>query len=114
MIVSLITVGVALLSLFLTILDKRRQKHEALISALQGEEEAVAFVAFQLRHRKWGRRRAERLELLSALVVAWIFEHSDRAQAMIHSAVKAVQAEHDDDVVCTIGDIRKQLTNYGR
>lgn len=112
MVFSALAVGIAFLSLVLTLRDKRRQKHEALISALQGEKEAVAFIAFQLRHHRWGHRKSERLELLSALVVAWIFEKSDRARAMIHNALKVVQNIHSKDVELTIKNIREQLEVY--
>ena len=50
--------------------------------------------------------------MLSALVVAWIFEKSDRARAMIHSALETVYETHRMDVDGTIEDIKKQLESY--
>lgn len=105
-------VVISIVSVLFTLREKRRQKHATLISALQGEKEAVAFIAFQLRNHSWGGRRSDRLELLSALVVAWIFEKSDRARAMVHSALKAVYVDHESDVRQTIDDTQDQLTNY--
>ena len=78
------------LSLFITLRDKRRQQHEAIISTLQAEKEAVAFVSMQLKYRKWGKRHAERVEIITALGMAWIFENADRTRAMIHGALKFV------------------------
>ena len=103
---------VALGSFWISVRDRRRQQHEALLSALQGEKEAVAFVAFQLRNRNWGRWSNERKEILSALVVAWIFENSDRARAMVFSALSEVSRKYPGEVEEAVDDIEKQLENY--
>jgi hypothetical protein len=104
----------SIFSLMFTLRDKRRQKHDAIIRSFQGEKEAVAYIAFQLNSKAWGRKENERKELVSALCLAWIFVKSDRASAMIDSALSEVCKEHKREVQTILDDIDGKLDYYAK
>lgn len=85
---TVIAGGSVALHLILRRADKREARHTSVITALQGEKEAVGYEAYRLSESGWPGGLEERKQLLDALCLAFIFERSDRTRALIYRALQ--------------------------
>jgi hypothetical protein len=76
--------------------DALRREQEGLFAALQGEKEAVGFMALQLSREPHLVTDSNRTRLFSALCLAFVFESSSRARALI---LKTLQKFSSDSKV---------------
>ena len=67
---------------------RQAQAHNDRVKALQGEKEAVAYVAYQVREIGLPDDEEHRSELLASLCLAAIFTKSDRTRALVLSALR--------------------------
>ena len=74
-------------------LDALRRQQDALLSSLQGDKEAVGFMALQLVRDPQLVTDANRTRLFCALCLAFVFESSSRARALILKALQTFAAE---------------------
>ena len=103
---------VSFISLVITLRDKKRQQHQSVISALQGQKEAVAYIALRMRHRRLPWSKKDRDEIITALCLAWILESSDRARASLLTALTEANKVRQDKVEAIRQDIDNQLEDY--
>jgi hypothetical protein len=89
-----LAVLLSIVSLVITLREKRREKRQSLVKALQGERESVAFVAYRLYQNPKLPRGSTADEIIAALCLAWMFESSDRARAIVLAALRALQPRH--------------------
>jgi hypothetical protein len=87
-VISSVALTVSLISFFVTFREKRRAKQDALVKALQGEKESLAYVAFQLARGAITVDPVFRDELLASLCLAAMFESSDRCRALVYEAIR--------------------------
>ncbi|GAA1032098.1 hypothetical protein GCM10009557_29510 [Virgisporangium ochraceum] len=83
-----VALGSVALHLWLRRLDQQEAQHTSVMTALQGEKEAVGYEAYRIGAKGWPQRLDEREQLRDALCLAFIFEGSDRTRAMIYRALK--------------------------
>ena len=69
--------------------DALRRQQQALLDALQGEKEAVGFMALQLVRQPKLVTDENRFRLFSALCLAFVFESSSRARALVLEALRS-------------------------
>jgi hypothetical protein len=86
---ALIALSSIAVHLLLRASDKREARHTSVITALQGDKEAVGYEAHRLAEIGWPIRPDEQRQVLDALCLAFIFERSDRTRALIYKALKA-------------------------
>ena len=85
------------LHLWLRRVDKEEGRHTSVMTALQGEKEAVGYEAYRIGEKGWPQRLEEREQLRDGLCLAFIFERSDRTRAMIYRALKRYpKAQHPE------------------
>jgi hypothetical protein len=87
-VISSVALVVSLISFVVTLREKRRAKQDALVKALQGEKESIAYVAFQLARGAITVDPVFRDELLASLCLAGVFESSDRCRALVYEAIR--------------------------
>ena len=68
--------------------DALRREQEALFASLQGEKEAVGFMALQLSREPHLVTDSNRTRLFSALCLTFVFETSSRARALVSKALQ--------------------------
>jgi hypothetical protein len=98
--------------------EKKQREHDALLNALQGEKEAVGFVAYQV--KKVGLKglkglpdELDRSELIAPLCLAAVYEGSDRTRALVLSALeKSMKDGHDEKIKHTFYEIDDTFHNY--
>jgi len=104
--ISLISVSIAFLSLRYARRDRReqqraaaadalRREQEGLFTALQGEKEAVGFMALQLSREPQLVTDSNRTRLFSALCLAFVFESSSRARALVLKTLQKFSADSE-------------------
>ncbi len=110
--IASVAVVISLGSFALTYLQVRRARHNSMIRALQGDKEAVGFIAYKLSKGKikWLARR--RSEVLEALCLATIFEGSDQSLALIYDALSSLKRECNEEINATIHTIENRFDNY--
>ncbi|TCM42498.1 hypothetical protein [Kribbella sp. VKM Ac-2568] len=79
--------------------DRREERQTSVISALQGEREALSFEAHRITTRGWPKRSEERGQVRDALCLAFIFETSDRSRALVYEALKKASDEDRAELV---------------
>ena len=89
-----LAVLISIVSLVVTLREKRREKRQSVVKALQGERESVAFVAYRLYQKPELLHGSTADETIAALCLAWMFESSDRARAIVLAALRALQPGH--------------------
>jgi len=97
--------------------QESKASRDSLVKALQGEKEAVAYVAYKVRSEKWHqkfkRKDDFRKDVITALCLAWSLESSDRTKSLIFDALsKMASLGYKNDVSATLLDIQEQFTNY--
>lgn len=93
--IALAALSVSLISLALTLYERIRSEHSSIVKALQGDKENIAFTALKVSNKQWPSSPfAERYtdDVIAALCLAWIMEGSDRARALVLSALKELSA----------------------
>lgn len=80
----------SLVTFFRGQLRERKASDESVVKALQGEKEAVMYVAHKTASPKWQHRLQNetfRNDVITAMCLAWLAESSDRAKAIIFAAL---------------------------
>lgn len=111
-IISLFAVSVAVASLILSLLHRRQVQHATTLEALQGDKEAVAYIAFEVSKAKIPSSKRRREEVLEALCLAVIYQKSGRSRVMIYSALKEVLKMHKREVHDAIESIEKRFDEF--
>jgi hypothetical protein len=110
--ISLVSVSIAFLALYYSRQDRReqqgaadadalRREQESLFAALQGEKEAVGFMALQLAREPRLVTDSNRNRLFSAMCLAFVFESSSRARALVLRALQNFSREDEGYRVIT-------------
>ncbi|KVT85703.1 hypothetical protein WK59_12090 [Burkholderia ubonensis] len=87
--------------------DSLRREQQALFDALQGEKESVGFMAIQLSRDPQLVTNENRHRLFSALCLAFVFESSSRAKALVLKALR--NFSKDDAMHSVIVSILKEI-----
>jgi hypothetical protein len=118
--ISLVSVSIAFMTVYYSRRDRRerqraaqvdavRREQESLLAALQGEKEAVGFMALQLAREPQLVTESNRPRLFSAMCLAFVFESSSRARAL---ALKALRNfSRDSDARRVITEILDEVAN---
>lgn len=104
--IALAAAVIALAALVLRFVDKRESRHASVMTALQGDKEAVGYEAYRLGEEGWPKPGKRRSDLRDALYLAFVFESSDRTRALIHRALKSYPPDDRAELVETL----KKLT----
>lgn len=110
--ISLVSVSVAFMALRyarqdrreqqrLAELDALRRQQDGLLMAFQGEKEAVGFMALQLAREPRLINDSNRTRLLSALCLAFVFESSSRARALVLRTLRNFSADSSTHLLIT-------------
>ena len=99
---AMVAVTVSIFSIIFAVFQWRKANRSEEIKALQGEKEAVAYVAHKIAFKGLPRGRIYREQLLESLCLAAVFERSDRSRALIYSALRRYLNEND----------HKRVTHY--
>lgn len=108
-----IAIIVSLISLIYTFIDRRRVRIESIIQGLQGDKASVTYTALQIRLTKLLSNRKYRHALISALLLAWNFEQSDRARASVLTALLEAKRKYPKDYKNVVTDLTQQFNLYG-
>ncbi len=88
----------------------------AVIKAFQGEKEAVAYVAYKVRSKRWNtrfRRKRFRQDVTTSLCLAWSLESADRAKAIIFDTLKEIKKQgFEDDIRDVLQKMHQQFIQY--
>jgi hypothetical protein len=87
--------------------DALRREQETLFTALQGDKEAVAFMALQLSRDPHLVTESNRTRLFSAMCLAFVFESSSRARALVLKTLR--QFSVDDRSYGVITEILNEI-----
>ncbi len=116
--ISLVSISIA----FMTLRDSRRERREkqreaeqeGLLAALRGEKEAVGFMALQLAHEPQSINDSNRNRLLSALCLAFVFEASSRARALVLKTLRKFSADNSmhDHITGILEEVEADFRAY--
>jgi hypothetical protein len=116
LLISLLAVGISAATFFYARIQEWRSGQASIIKALQGEKEAVAYVAYKVRSRRWDKRfqgKKFRQDIISALCLAWSLESSDRAKALIFDTLKKIiELGFKNEICPVLNDLYRQFTEY--
>ena len=106
---------IALCALAFTVAERRRERLGDVRRALQGDRISVMFVAYDVSARgvpsaPW--QKAHRRAVISALCLVWVQRSSDRARAVLLSAIKRVAKVHAAEVERVLNTIDSQFDTY--
>jgi hypothetical protein len=110
--IALVAVGVAFASLILSLLHRRQVQHATTLEALQGDKEAVAYIAFEVSKAKIPKSKKRREEILESLCLAVIYQKSGRSRVMIYSALKEVSKKYNSDVKDAVNSIEERFDEF--
>jgi hypothetical protein len=96
-IVSVVTVLIAISSFVIARRADIRSKKAEAIKNLLGEKETVAFAALKLLRDGLPRSSRDRNLVISALMQACVFERSDRARALLYRVIEINRAKYGDE-----------------
>lgn len=111
-IIAVVAAGIAFASLVLTLLNRRAVRHAGTIQALQGEKQAVAYVAFQVSKGQIPRAKWRREEVLQSLCLAAVYEKSGRSRVMIYSALQQAKGKYSQEVHDAVRSIDKRFEEF--
>jgi hypothetical protein len=111
-IIAVVAAGIAFASLVLTLLNRRAVRHAGTIQALQGEKQAVAYVAFQVSKGQIPRAKGRREEVLQSLCLAAVYENSGRSRVMIYSALRQAKGAYSQEVHDAVRSIDKRFEEF--
>jgi hypothetical protein len=97
-----IALSSAVLHLVLRRADRQESRHTNVITALQGDKEAVGYEAYRIGEEGWPEPSDEREQVRDALCLALVFESSDRTRAMIHSALRSYPRDRHEELGQTL------------
>jgi hypothetical protein len=110
--VSIVAALVSTVALLLTVLQRRRERIEAVIEGLRGDRRAVTYAALTIRLSRLLRRNDYRRSLIASLLLAWNFEKSDRARAAVLAALVDARQTYPNDYAEVVEDLRQRFANY--
>jgi hypothetical protein len=92
----------------------RRKQQEEIFAALQGGKESVGFMALQLSRKPDLVLDENRDSILNALCLAFIFDKSKRARALILKALKTFSSKFDSkkQIIQILKEIKKDFRDY--
>ena len=93
-IVSVVTVLIAIASFIIARRADIRSKKAEAIKNLLGEKETVAFAALKLLRDGFPRNSRDRNLIVSAFMQACVFERSDRARALLYRVIEMNRARY--------------------
>jgi hypothetical protein len=93
--IAAVAVVISITSLVITLREKRRDQRRSIVKALQGERESIALIAYRLYQEPESLHQDVANETVDALCMAWLFESSDRARAMVLAALRALKPWHE-------------------
>jgi hypothetical protein len=91
--IALAGLVLSLTTLLINHLERRRERRSAVLKALQGDKEAIAFAAFNLIRDPTQISSSDRDKVAEALCLAWVMESSDRASALVLKALHTLRGE---------------------
>jgi hypothetical protein len=115
---SIIAVILSLIAFILSLRRERRASQESIIKALQGDKEAVMYVAYKATSPKWRKRLQNatfREDVTTAMGLAWVADSSDRSRALVFAALRQfVAADYGDSVRSVLATLFNEFTAYKR
>ncbi|HEX8264582.1 MAG TPA: hypothetical protein VF596_04100 [Pyrinomonadaceae bacterium] len=108
-----IAIIISVISLIYTFLDRQRGRIDSIIQGLRGDRASVAYTALQIRLTNLLSKRKYRQALISALLLSWNFEQSDRARASVLMALLDAKKKYPKDYDTVIDDLTQQFNIYG-
>lgn len=105
---------VSAIALVLTILQRQRERLEAIVEGLRGDRRAVTYAALTIRLSRLLGRRDYRRSLIASLLLAWNFERSDRARAAVLAALVDAKRSYPQDYSEVVADLAGRFTDYER
>jgi hypothetical protein len=116
-VVTLIIAALALLVSAATFFWSRYQEwssnREAMIKALQGEKEAIAYVAYQITSGdKEFKNEKLRKKVVTALCLAFAMEGADRAKSLLFAAIKKLDGTEHEEIKKILPDISENMKIY--
>ena len=115
--IALAAFALSIVSLAITLYERLRSEQESIIKALQGEKENVAFTALKVSGKRWRNSpfaSGYKDEVIASLCLAWVMEGSDRARALVLSALKELNADSSNQrkISEVLKVIEDQFTDY--
>jgi hypothetical protein len=110
-----VSIGAALISLvalLLAVIQRRRERVDAVIAGLRGDRKAVTYAAITIRLSQLLRRNDYRRSLIASLLLAWNFETSDRARAAVLAALVDARQTYPDEYANVVEDLRLRFASY--
>jgi hypothetical protein len=89
-------------TVFWRVRDKREARHASLMMALRGDKAAIGYEAHRLAEDGWPSRSKQRRELPDALCLAFVFERSDRARALVYEALESAPVTDAPAIVAVL------------
>ena len=115
-IISSFALVISALTFFFAWYQDWKSARGEVIKAFQGEKEAVAYIAYKVRSKRWNRRfehKKFRQEVITALCLAWSLESADRAKAIIFDTLKEVKTQgFINDIQAVLQKMHLQFINY--
>jgi hypothetical protein len=108
-----VAIIVSLISLGFSLVERTRVSIEAVLQGLRGAKESITYMALHIRLTKLLSKRKYRRALISALLLAWNFEDSDRARSSILTALLEAKRKYPDTYDEVIHDLTRQFDLYG-
>jgi hypothetical protein len=112
---SIIAVVLSVVAFVLSLRRERRASQESIIKALQGDKEAVMYVAYKATGTKWRNRLQNetfREDVVTAMGLAWVADSSDRPRALIYAALRHIATDHKDSVRRVLKTLITEFTAY--
>lgn len=120
-----VSIAISLLALLISVLtfvwariQERAAAQAAVIKALQGEKETIAYIAYKICDGAWRKqlnRELFRKDLIAALCLAFLLEGADRAKALVFSALvelKRLDVDYHSDIKRSLTKLHQQITSY--
>lgn len=114
--ISSLALLVSILTFIWARLQERAAAQAAVIRALQGEKETIAYIAYKICNGAW-RRQLKRpnfnKDLIAALCLAFLLEGADRAKALVFSALVELKGlNYHSEIKLSLTKLHQQITGY--
>jgi hypothetical protein len=107
---------ISVLTFFFARYQEWKSARGAVIKALQGEKEAVAYVAYKVKSRRWDKRIKDedfRKDVIAALCLAWSLEGADRPKAIVFDTLREMQSQKfGGEIQEVLKNLHRQFTQY--
>lgn len=110
--VALAALLISIVSLAISLFQRRRDRVDSVIAGLRGDRRAVTYAALTIRLSRLLERSDSRRSLIASLLLAWNFETSDRARAAVLAALVDARSEFPDDYKSVVEDLEQRFTEY--